>query len=311
MLTTILAGTLFYSLQVQPLAYQVGVELNGFLPLFGGQDGKVNIDLTVKLAGNTGEKPGTLRVTHELTDASLKFNDAVLPVGLDNVKSYFPKATTTLDLLGNVLASDRPELKVPITLPGLDVKRVPELVYLPVVFSKSETVQNASWKFDRAYAGGPISYECKLANLTAEKATIDIKLSQKYTTYEDEDLNQVNSKAGAKIEVVTSMQGTGKAIFQLKTGAFESFEIKSISSGIATDLQTKKSTTRKLEAKYSSKQVTEKQKKPSTGGSWWSRASGYWQVARGEISRRVNAAGTQLGLWTAEILKTIFGSTRD
>src|SRR5689334_2351846 len=103
------------------LGYNVDVQFNGFLPVMGGNEGEVKIHMDVSVTGHPAVD-GKLKATSEIQMFEVTFNGAKLPLGKDNVTEYFPKTNITLDPTGKIVSSDAPDKKLPVKLPGLDVK---------------------------------------------------------------------------------------------------------------------------------------------------------------------------------------------
>jgi hypothetical protein len=108
----------------RPLQYDVQVVFEGYIPLLGGQEGKVEVNLGVKVQGLAPDSDAKPRAASELNAFKILFNGADLTaIGLDSAKAYFPKTTVSLTPEGRVLKTDAPDVEIPVRLPGLDVKR--------------------------------------------------------------------------------------------------------------------------------------------------------------------------------------------
>jgi len=107
-----------------PETYQVQLKFQGFIPLLGGQEGTAEVDFSMAVNGVAAGSDGMPRVAGSLTSFKALFNDAELPVKLEDAQNYFPKTTITMTPQGKVLSTDAPDVPVPVKLPGMDVKRL-------------------------------------------------------------------------------------------------------------------------------------------------------------------------------------------
>ena len=172
MLTALL---LAYQLPLAPMNYDLRVVFTGMIPILGGNEGEADVRLGVQVQG-LGVKDNVAKATSELTSAKLIFNGGTLPLTLDNVKDFFPKTTVEFSPQGKILKSDAPDVDLPVRLPGLDVKRFPDITYLPVEFPNKELAIGDKWSFEKSFAGSPVTYECELTKLDEKTATISLKV---------------------------------------------------------------------------------------------------------------------------------------
>ncbi|MBS1706035.1 MAG: hypothetical protein JST40_09185 [Armatimonadetes bacterium] len=235
--------------------YQLQGTFNGFLPILGGNEGKAAIDVTVKVDSEQPEKDGTLRFTHELKEAKILFNDEPLPLGLDAFQSYFPKTTVVVNKLGVTLSTTAPDIEVPVKLPGLDIKRFADIVYLPVSFPEKRVSAGDSWTFSRKFGAGDVTYTCVLNRLSDGDAEIGLKVRQIYKNLEDETLEIVADKdrESAWAETSTVVEGAGTANLDRRMGLFTQFELKMKSVTDVVVIKTKERSQRKLDIELKSK----------------------------------------------------------
>lgn len=253
------------------LNYDVDVQLDGFLPLMGGQEGQVGIKMMVAVTG--GEpSDGRLKSSSEIQSFEVAFNGAKLPVGVDNVKEYFPKTTIEIEPTGKIVKSDAPDKKLPIRLPGLDVKHFPDVTYVPIELPAGDVEAGKTWTFSRDFGGAPIEYSCKAESESNGIWTIAVNLRQTYTVLESPTYEVVASEADASSVVKTTMTGEGKVMFSYLAGRVESAEMVNTAKSEVTDLKSKATKARTLVTKYKIKLPTGAQavaSKSTPGRPWW------------------------------------------
>lgn len=219
--------------------YRVLAAFDGFIPLMGGVVGQVEIDLGLRVSG-LAPVEGNLRTANEITAAEMRFGGAPLPFGLEDVKKFFPKTNVVLEPTGNVVKNDAPNVSLPIRLPGLDVKRFPDLTYLPVIFPKEGISEGLEWQFEKDFGGSPVRYQVKVASIRNDLARLEVKVHQEYKTLEDAALQIVADPANATAEVTTVMNGRGEVLFDLKAGQVRSAKMTNDSVSTPRDPKTGK-----------------------------------------------------------------------
>jgi hypothetical protein len=230
----------------KPQHYDVGVTFDGFIPLFGGQQGKVELTMDVQAQGLAADSDGHPQVVSEIKDLKLLFNGAKLPLGLDRVSTYFPRTTASLAPEGQVLKSDAPDVKVPVRLPGLDVKRFPDITYLPIQFPAEGIEEGKSFTFRKSFGDSEAVYVVTPTKITDSTINLDLTLTQHYETQEDEALNIVTDPKDAVSQVSTDVTGAGAATFDRSRSLVSDLKIQAEADSKVTDLETKKETHRKL-----------------------------------------------------------------
>jgi hypothetical protein len=223
--------------------YDLTVQFEGYVPVLGGIDGKVDVALKWMITG-LEPKESNLRVSADLTDAVIKLDGEKLPFTVDNLKQFFPKNTVTATALGEIKENDAPNLKLPVRLPGLDVKRIPEITYMPIQFP-AEIEDGKAFTYDKAFGDSTISYEVtpKMEGSTIHCA---VKMKQSYTTYEDEAANQVDDKKDGKSKVETTVTGAGNIDFDMTAGRVITSKIVADAESKVTDIASGKATARHL-----------------------------------------------------------------
>ncbi|MBL8088619.1 MAG: hypothetical protein JNM85_11190 [Chthonomonas sp.] len=299
-----------------PLEYKMAVQFDGFLPIFGGNEGKVEVAMTVPVTVLKSDKAEEFKVQSEISAAEIKFNDAPLPLGVESVQGYFPKTTITTSPLGKTLTTDAPNVNVPIKLPGLDVKRFPELTYIPVEFSPESKKVGESWTYSRDFGGSDVTYKCTVESATADKVVIVISVGQTYTVLEDDSLQSVKDKAEAVNEVTTRVEGSGKATFDPKLGVFRAVKVTAVASSAGTVLKTGTKFSRKLtttlDVQLSKPAAKGTEEVPDRSGevTWWDRARGAYEGAQVAVKPALQSTTAYLRTWSLKLLQQLFGGTR-
>ncbi len=230
------------------LEYDVKVVFEGFLPVLGGNEGVVDVTMGVLVTG-AEKKAETLQAASEITAFDLVFNGAKLPLTVENVTQFFPKTTIELTPAGRIVATDAPDRQLPVRLPGLDVKRFPDITYVPLELPEEPLETGNSWTFERDFGGQPLRYECNVMLSTDETAKVAVRVAQSYTVLENDAYEVVADRASAAREVVTTLAGTGVVTFDLKRGAARSVQMTNTATGAVTDLTSGEKSQRKLVTK--------------------------------------------------------------
>lgn len=232
-----------------PVRYQLLVRFEGSLPIFGGKEGVAEVTIGTSVRGLAPDGEGRFGAVSELTDVEAKWNGAKMPFTVDNVKPFFPKTTIRYSPLGRVLATDAPDKPFAVRLPGLDVKRFPELSYLPVEFRDGEIEVGSSWKFERKFNGFPVTYAVQVTAIEGDQLRLQVQLSQQARFFEDRGRNAVEEKEG-EFEVVSSLTGSGQIEFDLKRGLATQTRVEATTTDQVTETETKQTTTRKLKTRF-------------------------------------------------------------
>lgn len=235
------------------MTYDVNVVFDGFIPILGGQEGKVEVKMDVGLECLKPDTDGNLRASSEIVKAQILFNDAPLPLTVENIRDFFPKSAAEFSADGKIVKNDAPNMNLPIKLPGLDVKRFPDITFLPVEFPKTEVVEGGSWEFERLFGDSPMRYKAVLQKLTETVAELKIEVNQSYEVLEDEAVGVVKDAKDAIASVKTTMKGSGTAKFDRKLGLFSEVQMAADAESIVTDLKTNATKTRKLTSKLAVK----------------------------------------------------------
>lgn len=232
------------------LNYQSKIVFDGFIPILGGNEGIVVVEMGVAVEGLEPKKPDLLRAANEITSFKVTFNDAPLPFDVNSVQPYFPRTTVGLTPAGKIQESDAPDVSLPVRLPGLDVKRFPDITYLPVQFPEKELAVGDSWAFTKKFGGSDIAYKCKLESIDGDAAKISVKIKQEYTLLENAALEVVKDEKDAEQRVKTTMTGAGTVSFDTKRGIATRVEMVNDAVSVATSLADKTKTERKLKTTF-------------------------------------------------------------
>lgn len=213
----------------------VRVGFDGFLPVLGGREAKVDIEMEVGVRGLAPEED-RLRATNEIEKFRFLLDGAELPITVDTVTDYFPKTTVSLTPQGRVVKTDAPDRTLPIRLPALDVKRFPELTYLPIEFPEGELKEGKSWEFKRDFGGADVLYACRATEVTEETIALEVTMAQTYELLENEAREVVSAEADAVARVKTRLEASGKGIFDRKLGLFREFKASGLATSEVTEL---------------------------------------------------------------------------
>lgn len=245
MISLLLAATFQYTFQTAPVNYDVKLDFDGYLPIFGGMESTVTAKIGMVVLG--GQPTGNeLKVSSDLTSLDLRMDGEKLPFTIENVKQFFPKTTVNVTSLGRVIKNDAPDIDLPVRLPGLDVKRFPESTYLPVEFPESGFELGKSFSYKKNFGDSPVNYEVTPKSIEGTKLTLSVKMSQEFDSFEDEAKNMTKKKEDAFYEVSTKVDGTGTITFDTAKGQLEKSEYIALSTSVSKEIKSEKKEDRKL-----------------------------------------------------------------
>lgn len=228
------------------LGYDVEFAFDGFIPVLGGIEGQAKAKLGIEVAGLPGDKAAPLKASYELKRFALFIGEDELPYSIDRIKPFFPKSNVWFTELGRVVKTDAPALNIPVRLPGLDPKRFADVSFLPVEFASASLEPGQKWTYRKAFGDSTVNYEVEVKGVSEACAELGLSLKQEYTTLEDEAKNVVPKERDAVARVRTRVNGTGIAVYDLKSRVFSRVELVADSLSEATDLKTAEKTERKL-----------------------------------------------------------------
>lgn len=233
--------------------YDFTVNLDGYLPILGQPQSSAEVKLVVQVGGLGADADGNYKVTSELIDMKATLGGTPLPFTIDNVKAFFPKTNLTVSPLGRILKTDAPDVQMPVRLPGLDSKRFPDISFVPVEFGAEGMEVGKPWTFKKSFSGSDVTYEVTPSQITDEAATLQVKLSQTTTTFEDAAGNENKSDTGAVRRLATEFSGKGTVVFDRKRNLSRSLVADSEAVTQVTDLKSGETSERRIRTKLNVK----------------------------------------------------------
>lgn len=230
--------------------YESKITFEGFIPILGGNEGTVVVSLGVAVDGQKPKKSGQLSASNEIVAFSVTFNDAPLPLDVSSVQTYFPRTTISLTPYGKIVETDAPNIQLPVRLPGLDVKRFPDITYVPIQFPDKEPEVGESWTFKRSFGESDVNYDCKLIERTGDLSRITVAIKQEYEVLENSALEVVKNQADAERRVKTVLTGSGFVVFDSKRGVVAKAEMTNNAVSTATKLADGTVSTRNLKTTF-------------------------------------------------------------
>lgn len=218
------------------LDYAATIQLEGFVPILGGNEGDATIEFGLRVQGLEESEEGKVRASTEVTRFRATFNGAVVPLDTASVQTYFPKTTIRLKQNGKVVQTDAPDIKLPVRLPGLDVKRFPDVTFVPIEFPEKTIAPGDAWEFSKEFGESKIAYSCVLTKVEDGKAVIAVSLNQEYEVLEDASLEIVKEESDAEHRVKTVMRGEGTVQFDVQTGVVARAHMVNQSKSTVTSL---------------------------------------------------------------------------
>ncbi|MBS1703340.1 MAG: hypothetical protein JST12_16885 [Armatimonadetes bacterium] len=225
--------------------FSVKVQFDGFIPLFGGRNGKADVDMVVQATSVAEKVPSLQAVNSEIVEMSATAFGAKLPLNKNNIGEFFPSAVATFDRTGLVKTNGAGKVDMPVKLPGLDSTKLPEISYLPVVLNPLAISSRTAYSFDRTFNDVPMHYKVTPGAVKDGKQDFDIEIEQKTAGFEDLYGNPVVEEA-AKVKLTTDLKGTGKATFDLAKRMFDKVAMETNAATEATTIKTGKTTNRNL-----------------------------------------------------------------
>ena len=262
-LTLLSAGIVYQLAPGTVQNYAVNVRFSGYLPILGGRDANVQVKMGLTATGLPSEKPTELKSVSELNRFSVSMNDAELPFTLSNVKTFFPKTTISFLPSGVVQSTDAPDITMPVRLPGLDAKRLPEISYLPLQLPESLNPNDPPFHFERTFGGGVVKYELTVSKLDEKFIDYSIQLSQDSVVFESSQHIEQPSATGSKWEVHRHLKGSGTAKFNREVALFDFVEVNALEESEVREILTDVRTRRQLNTKLEIKRETPRPEGPS------------------------------------------------
>ncbi len=228
------------------MAYTLKADFAGYIPVLGGQENAdVKVVMGFKVWGIEPEE-GSMRAVSDLTDVEIKFGGAPLPFDIDSVRPYFPKNTISLTPEGKILKNDAPDVSLPVRLPGLDVKRFPDITYLPIEFPAGGFEIGTPFEYKKAFGDSEVNYVVTAEKLEGGTLFLKVKMTQTYETLEDEAKNVTTKEVDAFAKVKTSVKGEGTVEFDTEKGRVIRSKTVADATGTAVEIKSGATTKREL-----------------------------------------------------------------
>ncbi len=234
-----------YHFPEQPCNYAIDIKLKGFIPLFGANEAAAELQVGLKLSAQAPDADNNPKATATLDTVKILLNGSVLPFGKETFNQYFP-LNVTLTPQGKVIKNNSPDIEMPVHLPGLDIKHVPEITYLAVEFPLEGIQQGKPWTYTRQFKDSSVTYTVTPTSTSEETANLDVSMSQDYEDQEGDSFEAVKNPKDATYNVKTHVEGKGKVVFDLKRGLIRKFHLDADAVGDVTNIETKAATTRDL-----------------------------------------------------------------
>ena len=217
--------------------YDSEIQFEGFIPIFGGQeDASVVVSMVVNVEGLQPENGAPLRAASEIIGFKVMFGPAALPFDATDVQDYFPRTTIGLTPDGKIVKSDAPDVSFPVRLPGLDVKRFPDITYVPIQFPTDGATVGQEWSFKKPFGESDMLYSCRLMKVTDGIAKIAVQIEQEYEVLENAALEVVKDEADAERRVKTTIGGAGVVYFDTRAGMVQEVLMVNEATSVATSL---------------------------------------------------------------------------
>jgi len=226
-------------------AYDVTVAFEGYLPIIGGKEGKVDLEMSVLVEGQPADADGAAQVASEIRTFKMSLNKVLMPFTEKNVADFFPRTTISVSPFGKQLKTNAPDKVLPVRLPGLDVKRFPAITYLPIEFPSEGIEIGQPYHFKKAFGDTDVDYEVTPVSISDDEVGLKVHLSQTYVSFEDAVHNPVKEDKAA-IRISTDVTGDGTATFDRRVGLIKDTKLVADAVGKAVDVKTNESTDRHL-----------------------------------------------------------------
>jgi len=217
-------GPLFgYSFGAAPMSYRIEVSFDGYIPVLGGIEQPLKVDMTLRVEERAASEAGQKRALSEITQFRLSVYDSAtksfspFPIGLEAVREYFPTTTTTFSSRGKIIATDAVNRDVPFQLPGLHPQHLADMTFLLLEFPETPLEKGASWSYRRKFGDSEVVYTVTYSGAEEAGEVFNLVLKQEYEEYEDENRNPVGRDRAQTI-VKTRVVGSGKVWFSAPTG---------------------------------------------------------------------------------------------
>lgn len=232
--------------------YDFTATMEGYVPLLGRPQSNVEIKLAIEVVGKGAATDGNFGVTCDIVDMKASLSGVALPFTVDNIKAFFPMATLSVSPSGKVLKTDVPDLQLPVRLPGLDPKRIPDITFLPIELPEGAIEIGMTWTFRRNFGGSDAAYTATAVSFNESYVTFDLKLTQNMALFEDAAGNEVKLESDAFNKIETIFTGSGRVVFDRKRSVAKSFIADSEAVSQVTQLKSGEKSERRVKSKLKS-----------------------------------------------------------
>lgn len=238
MLTLLAVIALSYKVPSTPIEYSMKVDFAGYIPVLGGQENAdCNVAMGFTVNSLSADKDGNPQAVFDLTAVEIKFGGAPLPFDLDSVRPYFPKNTISHTANGKILKTDAPDIQLPVRLPGLDVKRIPDITYMPIEFPADGVEVGKTFEFKKQFGDSEVSYKVTPQKLEGGTLFLDLTMSQTYETMEDEAKNVTIKPEDAASKVRTAVTGSGTVQFDVARGIVKASKVIADANSVVSGMK--------------------------------------------------------------------------
>jgi hypothetical protein len=227
--------------------YGVDVTFDGYLPVFGGNQGRVDVNLVLLVKPIAGSEAGTFAVESSLEDAKISFNSDPLPLAISDFERFIPKSKSVFFSGGVLKSTTTPKVELPFRLPGLDVEQFAAITFIPIQFPEKP---GDLWTYTSSFSGNPLRTQVRVLSETEKLATFSITRDQTLESFEDENQDLVSEKEKATSVVKTKGIGSGKLEFDRVSGSIETYSMKFFTQSEVTPIAGGESKTRKLNVSF-------------------------------------------------------------
>lgn len=263
-LLLVVASSFVYQIPETPVEYGVRINFDGYLPILGGIENKVKVDLGLEVK-SLASKEERLQLRYSLKSFDLALRDGEsdnfvsMKFPFEDAKEYFPDSKVTYTRKGNILETTAPDGKMPVRLPGLHSQHLPDVTFLLLQFPEKEVDENEKWTYTRRFGDSDVRYEVVYRGKEEKGERFDVELSQSYETLEDLNHNPVSTREKAEYLVKTTVKGSGVVYFSGLSGVISYAEIRAEAVSSVESLKGALEKSRKLVTTF----VLEKKANPS------------------------------------------------
>ncbi|HWP31393.1 MAG TPA: hypothetical protein VNK96_06690 [Fimbriimonadales bacterium] len=250
-LLLLVTSSFVYQIPENPVEYAVKIILDGYLPILGGIENKIKVDLGLEIRPNEA-KEDKLQVQYSLKSFDLALKDGEsdnfvsMKLPFEDVKEYFPDSKVTYTKQGKILATTAPDANMPVQLPGLHSQHLPDITFLLLQFPEKEIIENEKWTYTRKFGDSDVRYEVVYKGKEEKGERFDVELSQSYETLEDLNNNPVSAREKAEYLVKTTVKGSGVVYFSGLSGVISYAEIRAEANSSVESLKGASEKPRKL-----------------------------------------------------------------